>query len=602
MKHKKIIKHLTILLILAFGITLILPALSSCTATEQDDAETIGENNSSESENENKDESKEEAETTTPEPTTSEPIQIEILTPPEIADDSVTANIKDITSGVVFEPNFRRGINMGNMLEAPDEGAWGVTFDPKFFSDIKARGFDFVRLPVGWGNHLVLKGDSIYIDKHFMDRVKYIVDEALKNDLGIIINIHHYSDMDENPDKYYERLYQIWRILSESYQNYPANVAFEIFNEPHGELNTQKWIQYQNECIKIIRETNQTRKIVVSAGDYGGIGGINELIIPEDENLILSFHYYDPFNFTHQGADWADNMEQHLGTEWTGSDFEKKNIENSFKTVKAWSEASGLPVLLGEFGAYSKADMESRVRWTEYMRETAEYYGFAWSYWEYCSGFGIYDQETEEFFEGLVNALTGTPINESVYATGTGSPKITMIREGGYFGPFTVERNINLVCDTWTGMSLSDTDDGTQIIELNENSTMDWAQAFIILDGLTDTGDAFSHDILELTIRNIDGSITDFCFNLDNGDSVETNLVWLSEKQLKGDTAVQHHEIKQNDDGTVTFVFDLQRAYKALSGKCENMIRLKMFIESVPDRNKNYDRNGSVEFISAELK
>jgi len=597
MKYKKII--IFIIAVLFFL------CLYSCTdkqnielAITSENEETTDMNDSSVPENNiaDTDTNKNESAVEPTEP--AEPEIIEVFQAPDIPADFAAANITDIAQGITFDTCFRRGVNMGNMLESPDEGAWGVYFEPEYFALIKQRGFDFVRLPVGWGNHLMLKGDTITIEKKFLERVKYIVDEAVKNDLGIIINIHHYNDMDDYPEKYAERLYKIWRIISTSFQNYPANVVFEIFNEPHNALDTKTWNQYQNECIKIIRETNPSRKIVVTAGDWGGISGIMDLMIPEDENLILSFHCYDPFNFTHQGAEWSDNMDQYLGTEWTGTEFEKKALDNSFRFVKAWSEATGLPVLLGEFGAYSKADMESRINWTAYMREIAEYYGFAWSYWEFCAGFGIYDPNAEEFFEELADALTGTPLNENNYATGIGMPKITAERGLGYFGPFKTERNINIICDSWTGMSLYDTENGTQIIDLGENSVVDWAQAFIILDNLTDTGDGFSHDKCELTIRNINNSITDFCFNLDNNGDFETSIGWYDEKSLKSNTK----NIIQNDDGTVTFIFELNKVYRQFKDKCENGIRLKMFIESVPDRVKNYDRQGSVEFIKVELK
>jgi len=490
---------------------------------------------------------------------------------------------------------------MGNMLEAPDEGAWGVYFDPLFFKLIKSRGFDFIRLPVGWHNNMATKGGVRVIGPMFMERVKYIVDEALKNDLGVIINIHHFNDMDSDPENNAETLYTIWRIISEQYQNYPANVVFEVFNEPHDKLNTKVWNLYQNECVKIIRETNPKRKIVVSAGDWGGIHGIMDLMLPEDENLILSYHYYDPFNFTHQGADWSNGpggMDHALGTEWNNTDFERRAVDNAFKAVKAWSEAAGLPVLLGEFGSFSPADMASRARWTQCIRETAEYYGFAWSYWEFCSGFGIYDRESGEFFEELVHALTGTPVDEAAYASGCGLPKITVDRGLGFIGPFTVERNINIVCDSWTGMSLYDTENGTVVIELGGKSNVDWAQAYIILDGLADMGDGFSHDTVELTVRNIDGSITDFCINLDNGTTLETQLLWMNEGMLGSDT----NEIVQNGDGTITFKMDLRRAYRTFRNKEDGPFRLKMFIESVPDRSGNYDREGKIEFIKVDLK
>ena len=600
MKYKNSIKFIAFILLFACNFTAF---LSACTTIEYKEIETKPDDGIEAAKTEEDHSKITEAATEnikTTELAASEPV--EVLPAPVVAVDSITANISNIAPGIVFDTHFRRGINMGNMLEAsPDEGSWGVYFEPEYFKLIKECGFDFVRLPVGWSNHFVIKGDTVAINKIFLARVTYIVDEAVKNDLGIIINIHHFNEMFENPEKNESRLYEIWRIISERFQNYPANVVFEILNEPNGKLNTKTWNHYQNECIKIIRATNPTRKIVVSGGDWGGTSGIMDLIIPEDENLILSFHNYDPFHFTHQGADWTGGeMDQYLGTQWTGTDSEKKYLDHIFKTVKAWSEAAKIPVLLGEFGAYSKADMESRERWTAYMRETAEYYGFAWSYWEFCAGFGIYDPKTEEFFDGLVDSLTGTPMNEKTYAAGTGSVKVSAPREGGFFGPFKIERNIHMICDSWTGMSLYDTENGTQIIELN--TVVDWAQAFIVLDDLKDTGAGFSHDKLELTIKNIDGSITDLCFNLDNNGSTETQLAWIDEKTLKKDGKIQKHEIIQNDDGTTTFIFNLKSGYNALKNKCEDGIRLKMFIESVPERKKNYDREGSVEFIKIELK
>jgi len=505
--------------------------------------------------------------------------------------------------------HFRRGVNMGNMLEAPNEGDWGVTFDPNYFVLIKQRGFDFVRLPVAWSEHTIINnaGEFVGINQTFADRVKYIVNEAVKNDLGIIIDFHNFAEMNTDPAGNIDTLLKIWQTIAETYKDYPSNVVFEILNEPNTALTTQVWNEYQNECIQVIRKSNPTRKIVVTAGDWGGYGGLLNSVLPKDDNLIASFHDYDPFNFTHQGADWTgSDMTQYLGTQWTGSDAEKKVIDNTFKNIKAWSDASGIPVIMGEFGAYSMADMDSRVRWTTCMRETAEYYGFAWSYWEFCSGFGIYDPQAEQFRDGLADALTGTPIDPSTYGTGKGMPQVVSIAgqsgtQAGYIGPFKYNRAINIICDSWTNMTLYDTDRGTEVIELGDN-VPDWAQAFIVFDGLTDTGGGFSKTTCELTVRNIDNSITDIGFNLDNNgptDSyTETGLAQFVGKQLTANSST----VIQNADGTTTFIFNLQKAYGALKGKCDNGIRLKMFIESVPDRKANYDRKGSLEFISVVLK
>jgi len=73
--------------------------------------------------------------------------------------------------------------------------------------------------------------------------------------------------------------------------------------------------------------------------------------------------------------------------------------------VADWAQRHKVRILLGEFGAYSKADMDSRVRWTEFVRSEAERHGFAWAYWEFASGFGVYDPDAKVWREDLLEAL-----------------------------------------------------------------------------------------------------------------------------------------------------------------------------------------------------
>lgn len=120
----------------------------------------------------------------------------------------------------------------------------------------------------------------------------------------------------------------------------------------------------------------------------------------------MTFHYYEPFHFTHQGADWVgEESKQWLGTTWDATDEEEAAITRAFDQVGEWAARRHFRVLLGEFGAYSMAPMDSRVRWTAFVREQAEAHGFAWSYWEFGSGFGIYDPEAKVWREDLLKAL-----------------------------------------------------------------------------------------------------------------------------------------------------------------------------------------------------
>ena len=143
----------------------------------------------------------------------------------------------------------------------------------------------------------------------------------------------------------------------------------------------------------------------MGVAEYGGLGGIIHLDLPNDEHLILSVHYYHPFTFTHQGAEWVDNSNPWLGTKWYDTEIDRETIENEFKYALQFSQEQHIPIHIGEFGAYSKADIESRERWTTFLARWFEEKGMSWAYWEFSAGFGIYNPGNKEFVDPLVNAL-----------------------------------------------------------------------------------------------------------------------------------------------------------------------------------------------------
>jgi endoglucanase len=98
-------------------------------------------------------------------------------------------------------------------------------------------------------------------------------------------------------------------------------------------------------------------------------------------------------------------MDKFIGQTWDASDAEKETISNQFLQVATWSLLQNRPVLLGEFGTYFKADMDSRARWTSFVAREAENRGFAWAYWEFCSKFGAYDRTAKAWREPLLKAL-----------------------------------------------------------------------------------------------------------------------------------------------------------------------------------------------------
>jgi endoglucanase len=304
---------------------------------------------------------------------------------------------------------LRRGVNFGNMLEAPTEGAWGLKVEEEYFDLVKQAGFDFVRLPINWKAHTTYTGHddgdvSYEIDPAFFDRIDTIVQWALERDLSIILDFHNYEDLMTNPNG--EQFWFLWRQIAEHYRDFPPQVLFELANEPHGELTASQWNFYSANALQIVRETNPTRDVIIGPVDWNSAGKLSTLSLPNDPHVILTFHYYQPFPFTHQGTEWmGDESQKWLGTTWDGTEDEQNPVFRTFDSVQDWAAQHRVRVLLGEFGAYHTAPTDSRLRWTTFIREQAEAHGFAWAYWDFGSGFGVYDPATHTWQAELVKAL-----------------------------------------------------------------------------------------------------------------------------------------------------------------------------------------------------
>jgi endoglucanase len=212
--------------------------------------------------------------------------------------------------------------------------------------------------------------------------------------------------MDNAPDEHLPRLLGLWQQIALRYKDRPARVYFELLNEPNGKLTEAKWNTAFPKLLAAVRQTNPTRPVIVGPGQWNSIRALDKLELPRDDrNLILTVHYYDPFEFTHQGASWVKGSEKWKGRTWAGTDAEKAAITKQLEKAATWAKTHDRPVFLGEFGAFQEADMKSRARWTNYVAREAERLGFSWSYWEFCSGFGAYDPKTETWREPLKTAL-----------------------------------------------------------------------------------------------------------------------------------------------------------------------------------------------------
>lgn len=309
-------------------------------------------------------------------------------------------------SAIEFNRRLGTGINLGNALDAPKEGDWGVVLQPEYFRLIKEAGFKHIRLPVRWSTHTG-PAPNYAIDPAFFARIDWAIEQARANNLAVVINMHHFEELETDVEKESARFLAMWQQIAEHLRKQPNTVAFEIYNEPAKSMSADKWNSLFTQALQIVRRTNPKRCIVVGPANWNSIDKLSTLELPEDQNLLVTVHYYQPFHFTHQGAEWVGSESaKWLGTKWTGSEKEISDLTKDFDTAAEWGRKHSRPIYLGEFGAYSKADMDSRALWTTAVRTEAVKHEMAPAYWEFCSGFGAYDPEHKEWRLPLLKALT----------------------------------------------------------------------------------------------------------------------------------------------------------------------------------------------------
>ncbi|MDV6332991.1 glycoside hydrolase family 5 protein [Asticcacaulis sp. 201] len=273
------------------------------------------------------------------------------------------------------------------------------------FAKIRAAGFSTVRIPLFAFKHLTKDG---HLTADYFKRLDQVVGAALANNLIVILDEHDFEICAKNADECAGNLANVWYELSDHFKSAPNSVIFELLNEPNGQVDDKIWNSWLIDLLGIIRESNPQRNVIVGPTHWNSRNDLGLLKLPvNDKHLIITFHYYDPMTFTHQGANWAGpELEKTKNVRWTGTAAELKTIDDDFAKVLLWSQAANRPIFLGEFGAYDKyGTLEDRAAWTKAVSESAHKHGFATAYWYWDGGFGVYDAEKKVWVKPILDAL-----------------------------------------------------------------------------------------------------------------------------------------------------------------------------------------------------
>ena len=272
------------------------------------------------------------------------------------------------------------------------------------FQRIRAAGFQTVRIGLHAFDFLNSAGQ---LNGAWLAKLDGFTKAALDAGLNVILDEHNYEACGKDADDCQVKLIAVWRQLAPHYRNAPNRVMFEILNEPHQALSADRWNSLFAEALAVVRASNPSRNVIVGPGNWNAFDALPMLQLPEaDRHLIVTFHYYKPMKFTHQGAFWAGQPTS--GIVW-GTPLERTVLKQDFDLVKTWSLAHDRPIFLGEFGVFDQAAPAERINWTAAVRTEAVARGFAFAWWQFDGNFVLWQGADRGWNRPLLDALIPPP-------------------------------------------------------------------------------------------------------------------------------------------------------------------------------------------------
>jgi endoglucanase len=336
---------------------------------------------------------------------------------------------------------FSRGVNLTNWFQT--SGAKQIQFTKytfKDFSNIKSLGCDVIRLPINL--HFMTSGSPGYIIVPlFYTFLDSAVSWAERLKIKLIIDNHTFDPAVNTDPNVGPILRKVWVQVAGHYKDRSALIFYEVLNEPHG-ITDNAWGKIQQSVIDTIRTVDVFHTIIVGPASWNSYNNLVNLPYYTDTNLVYTFHFYDPFIFTHQGATWTDPSLGPLAgvpfpynadsmpacpTALKGTWIEGE-LSSSYQTngtiakVKSlidiavsFKNKRNVKLFCGEFGVYIPNSPDSaRVFWYKTVCDYLNQNGIPWTIWDYQGGFGLFKKNSNELFDYDLNVPLLKALNLNV--------------------------------------------------------------------------------------------------------------------------------------------------------------------------------------------
>lgn len=310
-------------------------------------------------------------------------------------------NVHQKSEEIRFAEQLKAGWNLGNSFDAHSvvtptdnptdyETYWkNPVTTPEMIQDIRQAGFQTIRIPVTWQDHV---DDNFVIDQKWLNRVTEVVDMSLDADFYVILNAHHddwYTPDEAHLPLAIEKMKTLWTQIGTHFAKYDEHLLFESMNEPRligtgdewatGPYESQQIVNQLNavfvETIRQLEGNNAERYLLLPT--YAArfeTAALEAFELPQGKHLMVSIHPYAPAYFT------QDDQE---GTTFNPENSEDTSaLETFFSDVDRLFIQKGIPVVLTEFAASDKNNLDARMAWTKYIVDKSRALTIPYIWWD----------------------------------------------------------------------------------------------------------------------------------------------------------------------------------------------------------------------------
>jgi len=345
-------------------------------------------------------------------------------------------------AGLAFQraKHLKRGVNLSSFYAQMRDLSQARVDAYMSMADMRAlktAGFDHVRLSINPAL-LIASPKTGTLRPEAMAQLDKTVEQLLDAGLNVILDIHAEEDWKTSltrGDDGASNLFAFWENFAAHYaKSDPERIFFEILNEPSMD-DLYRWEGIQDRAVAAIRRTAPRHTIIATAAAWGHQDGLLAMEPVRDENVIYTFHDYDPMWFTHQGATWSttswaflhgvpypstpENIQPVLGQEPDervrleleryGEDrWGAARVQAEIDAVAKWAAERNVPLYCGEFGAFKDhSDPKMRAAWINDTRTALESRHIGWAMWDYDGNFGLATKSSAGtvFDQNILHAL-----------------------------------------------------------------------------------------------------------------------------------------------------------------------------------------------------